>query len=48
MNNIRTTAVIAECGFLSNPAELSRLKAAEYQRLLALALTAGYLDYQTA
>lgn len=48
MNNIRTTAVIAECGFLSNPAELSRLKAAEYQRLLALALTVGYLDYQTA
>ena len=48
MNNIRTTAVIAECGFLSNPAELERLKTPEYQRLLALALTTGYLNYKTA
>lgn len=48
MNNIRTPAVIAECGFLSNPAELEKLKSSEYQRLLALALTVGYLDYKTA
>lgn len=48
MNNIRTTAVIAECGFLSNPAELQRLKTPEYQLTLALALTVGYLDYKTA
>jgi N-acetylmuramoyl-L-alanine amidase len=48
MNNIRTTAVIVECGFLSNPAERDRLKEPEYQRLLALALTGGYLDFKAA
>ena len=48
MNNIRTTAVIVECGFLSNPEELAKLCTPDYQRVLALAMTAGYLDYKTA
>ena len=48
MNNIRTTAVSVECGFLSNPEELAKLCTPDYQRVLALAMTAGYLDYKTA
>lgn len=38
-------AVFVECGFLSNPAELSRLKSKEYQRKMALAVAAGVMQY---
>ncbi len=38
--------VLVECGFLSNPAELARLKDAAYQRQLAFAVAAGILRYR--
>lgn len=41
MNKIQCTGVLVECGFLSNPEEEQRLKAPEYQRLLAAAICAG-------
>lgn len=43
----RTTrpAVFVECGFLSNPDELSRLKTKEYQRKMALAVAVGVMQY---
>ena len=38
-------AVLAECGFLSNPDELRHLKSDDYQRSVAFALAAGVLQY---
>lgn len=38
-------AVIVECGFISNPDELSKLKSEEYQRQVAFAILAGICDY---
>ncbi len=38
-------AVLVECGFLSNPEELSLLKTDEYQTKLAAALAAGCLEH---
>ena len=38
MNHIRNTAVLIECGFLTNPEEEKLLQQEEYQRKLALVL----------
>lgn len=38
-------AVIVECGFLSNPQELSMLKDEEYQSEMAFAISAGIINY---
>lgn len=38
-------AVLVECGFLSNPGELARLKTEEYQNQLAFSLACGLLGY---
>lgn len=38
-------AVLVECGFLSNEAELSRLKDSAYQKKLAFCITDGILKY---
>ena len=48
MEHIQCTGLLIECGFLSNPEELAKLCTPDYQRVLALAMTAGYLDYKTA
>ena len=40
-------AVLVECGFLSNPDELNKLKQPAYQQQLAFALAAGYWKYQS-
>ena len=42
-----TPAVLAECGFLSNPEERDKLKNSAYQQQLAFALVAGYWNYQS-
>lgn len=34
LNNIKTTGILIECGFLSNPAEASRLQTKQYQQKL--------------
>ena len=38
-------AVIVECGFISNPSDLSLLKTEEYQSKLAFCIFAGILEY---
>ena len=43
--NATVPAVLVECGFLSNAAELSRLKDNNYQRQLAFCITDGILEY---
>ena len=44
MKNVSCTAVLAECGFLSNPGELALLKSDTHQTRLASALAAAYLS----
>lgn len=41
LNHVPNRAVLVECGFLTNPEELSALKQEEYQRKLALVLSAA-------
>ena len=44
MKNVSCTAVLAECGFISNPGELALLKSGTHQTRLASALAAAYLS----
>lgn len=44
--NISCTAVMVECGFLSNPDENCLLNNDEYRTKLALAIAAGYLNQE--
>jgi N-acetylmuramoyl-L-alanine amidase len=44
MKNAPCTAVLAECGFISNPNELAMLKSDEHQTILAAVLAAAYLS----
>ena len=46
--NAEIPAVIVECGFLSNPAELERLKDEEYQKKMAFSIFCGIQDYYSA
>jgi len=46
MREANCPAILVECGFLSNPEELTRLKAEDYQIKLAIALAAGCLGYE--
>lgn len=45
LSHTHCTAVLVECGFLSNPQELSLLKNSEYQKKIASVLTACYLQF---
>lgn len=45
MRNVKCTAILAECGFVSNAAELDKLKSGDYQKKLALTLAASYLQF---
>ena len=45
MQHATTTAVLAECGFLSNPDEAAKLSSPEYQKQAAFALFCGILNY---
>ncbi len=45
LKHINCPAILVECGFLSNPAELSRLKSSEYQTGIAAVLLAGYSQF---
>ena len=44
-SHVNAPAILVECGFLSNPAEAARLQRVETQRLLALAMLSGYIQY---
>lgn len=43
--NATVPAVLVECGFLSNKAELEQLKTEEYQNKMAFCIFCGILDY---
>lgn len=45
LKNATVPAVIVECGFLSNHAELEKLKNEEYQSKMAFAVYCGILEY---
>lgn len=45
MKNAACRAVLVECGFLSNPEELSRLKTPLYRMQLAAVIFGSYLQY---
>lgn len=45
MRNAQCPAVLAECGFLSNPAELERLETNEYRTELAAVMLASFMQY---
>ncbi len=47
MKNITCRAVLAECGFLSNPQEAALLQDAQYQKKIAMAIAAACLDEKT-
>ena len=46
MNHITCSAILVECGFLSNPTEDSLLQTGNYQLKIATALAGSYLSYQ--
>ena len=45
MNHVDVPAVLVECGFLSNRDEAVRLQQADYQKMLAAVIAAGYLRW---
>jgi hypothetical protein len=45
MENIENTAVIVECGFISNPEECTKLSEKEYRKQLSLAIVCGIIEY---
>lgn len=45
MKNADCPAILIECGFISNDAELNRLNSGEYQKKLAAVILKAYLDY---
>ena len=45
LKNAKVPAVIVECGFLSNSADLNNLKNDEYQSKMAFCISAGILNY---
>lgn len=47
MENVERPAVLVECGFLSNAEESKVLTTENHQKVLALAIAAGYLSWET-
>ncbi len=45
LKNATTPAVIAECGFLSNPTDLKNLKNDDYQLKIAFSIAVGIIEY---
>jgi len=48
LHKARSTAVMVECGFMSNPTESVRLRNQEYQRKMAFAIAVGILNHINA
>ena len=46
LDRCRCPAVLVECGFLSNPAELEKLKTEEYRKKLAAVIFASFTEYE--
>jgi len=45
LENVKNTAVLIECGFLSNPDECEKLSQKEYQRELCFSILCGIIEY---
>ena len=45
MDGAKQPTALVECGFLSNPSDLEKIKDPEYRKVFALALAAGYVDW---
>ena len=45
MRSVECTAVLVECGFLSNPDEAEKLASDDYQKQLSVVLLGSYLQY---
>lgn len=45
LHNAKVPAIIVECGFLSNSAELLKLKDEDYQNQMSFAIFGGIIDY---
>ena len=46
LENIDNTAVLIECGFLTNPDECRKLSDKEYQKLLSFSIVCGIIEYK--
>ncbi len=44
-SSVKCPAILAECGFMSNPTECGKLSTAEYQLKIALALIGSYIQF---
>ncbi|MDD6189012.1 MAG: N-acetylmuramoyl-L-alanine amidase [Clostridiales bacterium] len=47
MKSVDCPAVLIECGFISNPAELALLKDSEYQRKIASIIISSYIQFNS-
>jgi N-acetylmuramoyl-L-alanine amidase len=45
LENLNTTAILIECGFLTNKEECARLCEKEYQKNLSFAIVCGIIEY---
>jgi N-acetylmuramoyl-L-alanine amidase len=45
LENVENTAVLIECGFLSNPGECEKLSQKEYQKELSFSILCGMIEY---
>jgi len=45
LENIDNTAVLIECGFMTNDAELKKLSEKEYQKQLSFSIVCGIIEY---
>ena len=45
LENIDNTAILIECGFLSNPEEAEKLSQKEYQKMLSFSIICGIIEY---
>lgn len=45
LENMDNTAILVECGFLSNPEEAEKLSQKEYQNMLSFSIICGIIEY---
>lgn len=48
LENVDNTAVLVECGFLTNPEECENLSEKEYQKRLSFSIVCGIIEYMNA
>ncbi len=45
LHNLTCPSILIECGFMSNPSELEKLKSEDYQTAVAFNITVGVMEY---